>query len=58
MVGEEIRWGVRRDLFEGGLGAILVLLFGNTESCFPKLPSCSALRHWRAKQRKLGVKLL
>lgn len=44
-------------LFERGSRAILVLLFGNTEGCCPKLPSCwSALRPWRAEERKVGGK--
>lgn len=58
VVWDEKGWGMQEDLFKGGLGAILVLLFGNASRCFPKRPSCSALRHWRAKQRKVGGKFL
>lgn len=58
VVWEEKGWGVRRDLFERGLRAILVLLFGNTEGGCPKLPSCwSALRPSRAEERKVGGKV-
>lgn len=58
VVWAEKGWGMQEDLFKGGLGAILVLLFGNASRCFPKRPSCSALCHWRAKQRKVGGKFL
>lgn len=46
------------DLFEGGWGAVLALLLGNAEGCFPKLLRCSALPHGRAEQSKVGRKFL